>query len=116
MTTDPLDGLERFDVVLLLPGTPHPTAIDGTPVDLEAPGQLDDTQVQALLDSTVQIFLDDLTAASFAVVSALPVPDCFGRSGWLYDHHALVLDDAAQSGPVQFHLDEVLGLRIEEEQ
>ncbi|MEY8040062.1 hypothetical protein AB8O55_11705 [Saccharopolyspora cebuensis] len=116
MSADALDGLERFDVVLLLPGTPHPTTLDGTPVDLETPGPLEDTQVQALLDSTVQIFLDDLTAASFEVVSALPVPACFGRSGWLHDHHALVLDDAPQNGPVQFHLDEVLGLQIEEEQ
>lgn len=108
--------LEPFDVVLLLPGSPHPCALDGTPVDLSEDHQLTDTEQQALQDSSVRVFPEDLSERSYEAVAELPIPGCFERSGWLADHHALVLNEGARTGPVHFELHEVYGLRIEEDE
>lgn len=107
--------LEPFDVVLLQPGEPHPCALDGTPVDLSQ-AELTDAQQQALLDSAVQIFPADLTDRAQDEVDALQTPACFKHSGWLQDHHALILDEAARSGPVRFELHATYGLCIEEDE
>ncbi|MEU3273289.1 hypothetical protein ABZ639_20835 [Saccharomonospora sp. NPDC006951] len=116
MTEDETLSLEPFDVVLLLPGDPYPAALDGTPIDLSDTHELTEAEQNALLDSAVRIFPEDLTSRSFRTVAELPVPQCFERSGWLQDHHVLVLDDAARTGPVRFELHEVFGLRIEEDE
>ncbi|WP_188989752.1 hypothetical protein [Saccharopolyspora thermophila] len=108
--------LEPFTVVVLLPGDPHPRALDGTPVNLSDAHDLTDAEQQALLDSSVHIFPDDLTERSYEAVAELPIPRCFRRSGWLQDHHALVLDEAARTGPVRFELHEIYGLCIEEDE
>lgn len=115
MTSEETLSLGPFDVVLLQPGRPHPRALDGTPVDLSQ-AELTNAQQQALLDSAVQIFPADLTDQAQAEVAALQIPACFERSGWLQDHHALVLDETARSGPVHFELHETYGLCIEEDE
>ncbi|PRX43586.1 hypothetical protein B0I33_11446 [Prauserella shujinwangii] len=115
MTDDPIRP-EPFDVVLLLPGDPRPAALDGTPVDLSDVHELTDAEQRALLGSAVRIFPEDLTPRAYQEVAGLPIPRCFARSGWLHEHRALVLDEAARTGPVRFDLHEVLGLRIEDDE
>ncbi|GAA4618672.1 hypothetical protein [Saccharopolyspora hordei] len=112
---DALD-LEPFDVVLLRPGAPHPTTLDGIPIDLDPEHDLTEHEQQALLNSSVQVYASDLTPRAYEVVCGLPIPTNFMRSGWLHNHHLLVLDGAARSGPVRFTVDEVTGLRIEEDE
>lgn len=115
MSEDYTLRLDPFDIVLLRPGAPHPIALGGTPVDLKG-STLTESVEQALLESSVRIIPSDLTVAAYDVVAALPVPACFERSGWLHDHHVLVLDSAADTELVRFVLDDVLGLVIEESQ
>lgn len=114
VTDDETLRLEPFEIVLLQPGQPHPRALDGTPVDLSDTHELTEVEQQALLDSAVQVFPEDLAEPCYEAVDYLPVPAIFERTGWLNDHRVLLLDESARTGAVCFELHETYGLRIEE--
>ncbi|GAA3762421.1 hypothetical protein HDA32_005827 [Spinactinospora alkalitolerans] len=70
----------------------HPATHRGTPVDLSA-DELPAETVAELADSAVNLTHPiDLDPAELATLrEVLSVPDVFDHSGWLADHHALVL-------------------------
>lgn len=110
-------------VVLRNTGGQYPVTLEGTAVDLGEDADLDDALLDALLNSTVALHCPtDITPEAAAALTDARVPERFARSGWLHEHHPLVLDlhDQHATAEFLFTYHPTYGLRItdglEEEQ
>ncbi|GAB2525915.1 hypothetical protein [Nocardiopsis aegyptia] len=86
---------ETWFVVLHSQGSVPPRTRSGTPVDLDTE-ELPDDIVAQLIDEDVIVLSApvDLPSDALGVIrSHTPIPPAFQRSGWLRDHHVLILAD-----------------------
>ncbi|MFE1080520.1 hypothetical protein ACFW31_18480 [Nocardiopsis alba] len=112
------DDTDTSDDLMLVPlwetKSGHQTRY-GDEVDLRA-DRLDATMVSALRDAALTLAPDEEIDpdALQGLRNRLTVPDSFEKSGWLSEHHVLLMrdDDTATVGSFTFAFHPVFGLEV----